>query len=52
MTQNAIDSRMVLGTSGAEALTGNGDLLYKDIGDPVRLQAPYLPPEERAQAFQ
>jgi DNA segregation ATPase FtsK/SpoIIIE, S-DNA-T family len=28
-------------------LTGSGDLLYKDFGDPVRLQAPYLPENER-----
>jgi len=33
---------------GAERLTGFGDLLYKDIGEPVRLQAPYLAPAERA----
>jgi len=43
-----IESNMILGTSGAERLTGAGDLLYKDLGDPIRLQAPYLPAEERA----
>jgi DNA segregation ATPase FtsK/SpoIIIE-like protein len=37
-----IESNMILGQSGAERLTGSGDLLYKDFGDPVRLQAPYL----------
>lgn len=46
--QNPIESRMILDQSGAERLTGAGDLLYKDFGNPVRLQAPYLPPEERA----
>ncbi|HTV22099.1 MAG TPA: cell division protein FtsK, partial [Polyangiaceae bacterium] len=42
-----IESNMILGTNGAERLTGAGDLLYKDLGDPIRLQAPYLPAEER-----
>ncbi len=47
LLQSAIESRMMLGRSGAEQLTGSGDLLYKDFGDPVRLQAPYLPEAER-----
>ena len=34
----AIESRMLLGIPGAETLLGYGDLLFKDIGDPVRLQ--------------
>jgi energy-coupling factor transporter ATP-binding protein EcfA2 len=51
MTQSAIESRMMLQAPGAERLTGYGDLLYKDVGDPVRLQAPYLSPEERARMF-
>lgn len=51
MTQSAIESRMMLQVPGAERLTGYGDLLYKDVGDPVRLQAPYLSPEERTRAF-
>lgn len=46
-----IESNMILGTSGAERLTGSGDLLYKDLGDPIRLQAPYLSPDERARWF-
>ncbi|HMA95515.1 MAG TPA: FtsK/SpoIIIE domain-containing protein [Polyangiaceae bacterium] len=45
---NAIESNMILSQSGAERLTGAGDLLYKDFGTPVRLQAPYLTPKERA----
>jgi hypothetical protein len=45
--QNPIESRMILDQGGAERLTGAGDLLYKDFGNPVRLQAPYLPAEER-----
>ena len=42
---------MLLGEAGAEALLGKGDLLYKCIGDPVRLQSPYLPEEELAAVF-
>jgi S-DNA-T family DNA segregation ATPase FtsK/SpoIIIE len=45
--QSHIESTMILGTRGAERLTGSGDLLYKDLGDPVRLQAPYLSSAER-----
>jgi DNA segregation ATPase FtsK/SpoIIIE-like protein len=45
--QNPIESRMISDQAGAERLTGAGDLLYKDFGNPVRLQAPYLPSEER-----
>jgi energy-coupling factor transporter ATP-binding protein EcfA2 len=51
MTQSPIESRMLLQAAGAERLTGFGDLLYKDIGEPIRLQAPYLSPEERARIF-
>jgi hypothetical protein len=46
-----IESRLLLGRNGAEHLMGNGDLLFKDIGDPVRLQAPLLPREEREALF-
>jgi DNA segregation ATPase FtsK/SpoIIIE, S-DNA-T family len=46
-----IESTMILGVSGAERLTGAGDLLYKDFGEPVRLQAPYLPEGERRSLF-
>jgi DNA segregation ATPase FtsK/SpoIIIE, S-DNA-T family len=52
MLQSHIESTMILNTSGAERLTGSGDLLYRDFGDPIRLQAPYLPPAERAQWLQ
>jgi DNA segregation ATPase FtsK/SpoIIIE, S-DNA-T family len=44
---SSIESNMILGSSGAERLTGSGDLLYRDFGDPVRLQAPFLIEEER-----
>jgi DNA segregation ATPase FtsK/SpoIIIE-like protein len=46
-----IESNMILGASGAERLTLRGDLLYKDFGNPVRLQAPYLPETERVGLF-
>lgn len=46
-----IESRMIVGTDGAERLTGQGDLLYKDVGDPMRLQAPYLSSDERRRVF-
>lgn len=47
-----IESHMLLNRAGAEDLLGNGDLLFKDIGEPVRLQGLYLPPDERARIFQ
>ena len=40
---SAIESRMLLGTAGAESLLGNGDLLFKDVGPPRRLQSIYVP---------
>ena len=44
-------SKMIINQSGAERLLGNGDLFFLSIGEPVRLQAPYLSAEERAQIF-
>ncbi len=46
-TTTHIQSNVVIGRSGAERLLGNGDLFWVDIGEPVRLQAPLLSPEER-----
>ena len=46
-----IASRILLDDSSAESLLGKGDLLYKCIGDPVRLQSPYLPGEELKRVF-
>ncbi len=48
LLQSHIESTMILGSSGAERLTGSGDLLYKDFGNPTRLQAPLLTDTERA----
>ncbi len=49
--QSAIESRLLLGQSGAEALLGHGDLLFQDIQDPVRLQAPLLSEASRQRIF-
>ena len=46
-----VESNMILGVSGAERLTSYGDLLYKDFGEPQRLQAPLLTPEDRRRRF-
>jgi hypothetical protein len=46
--QSPIESNMIINQPGAERLTGMGDLLYKDFGNPVRLQGAYLPDAERA----
>lgn len=45
-TTSAVQSRMMLEDSGAETLLGNGDLLFKTVGDAVRLQAPLAEPRE------
>jgi S-DNA-T family DNA segregation ATPase FtsK/SpoIIIE len=49
--EKPIDSQLLLNTPSTEALLGHGDLLFKDIGQPIRLQGAYLPPEERAAIF-
>jgi S-DNA-T family DNA segregation ATPase FtsK/SpoIIIE len=48
---NYTQSNMIINQSGAERLLGNGDLFFLSIGDPVRLQSPYLSAEDRAQIF-
>jgi S-DNA-T family DNA segregation ATPase FtsK/SpoIIIE len=48
---NHHQSNMIINQSGAERLLGKGDLFFLSIGDPVRLQAPYLSSEERARIF-
>jgi hypothetical protein len=49
--QKAIESKMLLNCAGAETLLGRGDLLFRDVGDPVRLQGVYLPPGEAQDVF-
>ncbi len=46
-----IDASLLLGEKGAESLLGKGDLLFKNIGTPVRLQCPILRSEERRIIF-
>ena len=48
---NHHQSNMIINQSGAERLLGRGDLFFLSIGDPVRLQAPYLSAQERARIF-
>lgn len=50
-TTSHIQSNMIMNQSGAERLLGKGDLFFLSIGEPMRFQAPYLSPEERAQIF-
>lgn len=50
--KSAMDSNMLLNQKGAENLSGSGDLLFKDIGEPIRLQAPYIVSEQRIALFQ
>ena len=49
--QSAIESRLLLGQSGAEQLLGNGDLLFQDIQEPTRLQSPLLSEADRKSIF-
>ena len=49
--QKAIESKILLNGAGAETLLGDGDLLFKDLGEPIRLQGPRLLPEEAARIF-
>lgn len=46
-----LESTMLLNEAGAEKLLGNGDLLFRDIGSPRRLQAPMLHEDERNLVF-
>ncbi|MCI0662473.1 MAG: hypothetical protein L0220_15495 [Acidobacteria bacterium] len=49
--QKAIESKMLLNCAGAETLLGNGDLLFKDVGEAIRLQGAYLPEDEAQEIF-
>jgi DNA segregation ATPase FtsK/SpoIIIE-like protein len=48
---NHHQSNMIINQSGAERLLGKGDLFFLSIGDPVRLQSPWLSAEERTRFF-
>ena len=41
-----IDSRTILDSGGAEQLIGNGDMLFSNGGELVRLQCPFIDTEE------
>lgn len=45
----AIESNILLGNGEARTLLGKGDLLYKCVGEPVRLQAPFVAKEDLAE---
>jgi S-DNA-T family DNA segregation ATPase FtsK/SpoIIIE len=47
-----IDSRIILDQAGADTLLGKGDLLFKDLGSAVRLQAPLIREEDLKRAAQ
>ena len=44
----ALESRIILDTTGAEKLVGKGDMLYAPLGagKPVRVQGCFISPEE------
>ncbi|WP_459556686.1 DNA translocase FtsK [Lacunimicrobium album] len=46
-----LESNMLLGEAGAEKLLGHGDLLFKDVNSPRRLQAPLLTEANRVEIF-
>ncbi len=50
-TASSAQSRMILEQNGAESLLGHGDLFYKTVGKPVRLQAPLLEDVERVELY-
>ncbi len=45
-----LESRIILEQNGAETLLGNGDLLFKDLGPAIRLQAPLISDEDLRRA--
>lgn len=45
-----IESRIILEQNGAETLLGKGDLLFKDLGPPIRLQSPLISDEDLKRA--
>ena len=49
--QKPLESQMLLSESGAERLLGYGDLLFRDLGPPRRLQAPLLSEQDRDTIF-
>jgi S-DNA-T family DNA segregation ATPase FtsK/SpoIIIE len=50
--QKPTDSRLVIDHPGAATLLGKGDLLFKDVGEPVRLQSPFVDDSDLAELLQ
>jgi S-DNA-T family DNA segregation ATPase FtsK/SpoIIIE len=50
-TTSSIQSRLMLEQNGAESLLGYGDLFFKVVGEPIRLQAPLLEDSARKELF-
>jgi DNA segregation ATPase FtsK/SpoIIIE, S-DNA-T family len=50
-TTNHVQSHL-MSTPDAEKLLGKGDLIFLDVGQPVRLQAPFLSAEQRTRIFE
>jgi len=48
LVNSKVDSRTILDMNGAEALLGNGDMLYlpPGVGKPIRIQSPFISAEE------
>ena len=48
LTAQKVDSRTILDASGAEALLGNGDMLYSSANQPkpIRMQNPFISTDE------
>ncbi|HEY3251948.1 MAG TPA: DNA translocase FtsK [Ignavibacteria bacterium] len=48
LVNSKVDSRTILDMNGAEALLGNGDMLYMPpgVGKPIRIQSPFISAEE------
>jgi S-DNA-T family DNA segregation ATPase FtsK/SpoIIIE len=43
-----LESRIIIGDGRAATLLGRGDLLFRDLGEPVRMQSPYVTEAELA----
>jgi S-DNA-T family DNA segregation ATPase FtsK/SpoIIIE len=48
LVNSKVDSRTILDMNGAEALLGNGDMLYlpPGVGKPIRIQSPFISADE------
>ncbi|MDF1812226.1 MAG: DNA translocase FtsK [Verrucomicrobiales bacterium] len=51
LMSESIESNMIINTPDCKNLLGNGDLLFKDIGEPRRYQGLYMTAEDRNRIF-